>query len=93
MTPLQYTGPWQEGGDHIRHCEGRNYTCTCGYDDAVEKTITTQAAEIERLRGAFRAVDAQDWEYLEKQLGNGGQDRFWKAVFSDIRAALKEHKP
>jgi hypothetical protein len=31
--------------DHKKGCEGRTYTCTCGYDDA-------QAAEIARLREA-----------------------------------------
>jgi hypothetical protein len=33
--------------DHARGCTGREYACTCGYDDWV-------AAEIERLRVATR---------------------------------------
>lgn len=32
--------------DHARGCQGREYTCTCGYDDQ-------QADEIERLRAAL----------------------------------------
>jgi len=33
--------------DHARNCEGRNYTCTCGYDAAKD-------AELQRLRGAMK---------------------------------------
>lgn len=33
-------------GDHSRGCDGRNYVCSCGYDDRV-------ADEIERLRAAL----------------------------------------
>jgi hypothetical protein len=36
--------------DHQRGCAGRDYTCTCSYDDAVDNRIEAQAAEIERLR-------------------------------------------
>jgi hypothetical protein len=33
--------------DHARGCRGREYECTCGYDDAV-------TAEIERLRAVIK---------------------------------------
>lgn len=46
--------------DHERLCKGREYSCTCGYDekrdpllaDAAD-TLASQAAEIERLREAL----------------------------------------
>jgi hypothetical protein len=36
--------------DHGRGCEGRNYVCTCGYDDAIEARATAAEAENTRLR-------------------------------------------
>ena len=39
--------------DHARGCEGRCYTCTCGYDDRVDAALherDTLAAEVERLK-------------------------------------------
>lgn len=33
-------------------------------------------AEIERLRAPFRAVDAQDWDYIMSAVGWGGRARF-----------------
>lgn len=47
--------------DHKRGCDGRTYTCNCGYDDQVEQ-IADQAtdrlqalsAENERLESALR---------------------------------------
>jgi hypothetical protein len=35
--------------DHARGCQGREYTCTCGYDERV-------ADEIKRLRDALHAI-------------------------------------
>ena len=43
--------------DHARGCEGRTYSCTCGYDDARDDRIETQAREIERLREALRKIE------------------------------------
>lgn len=40
------------------------------------------------LRHPWRAVDGQDWEYLFSKLGYGGRDKFWRAVLSEMRAAL-----
>jgi hypothetical protein len=39
--------------DHARGCQGREYTCTCGYDERV-------ADEIKRLRDALHAIAATD---------------------------------
>lgn len=35
--------------DHDRGCEGRNYTCQCGYDDRMEDGITEAADRITEL--------------------------------------------
>ena len=34
--------------DHARGCEGRNYTCTCGYDDQVARPAPEYAGLVER---------------------------------------------
>lgn len=36
--------------DHARGCAGREYACTCGYDDEKD-------AEIERLRAALAVAE------------------------------------
>jgi hypothetical protein len=47
------------------------------------------AAEIDRLRRPFRAVDAQDWQYIASIIPDGGRGRFWKSVLAEIRVALE----
>jgi hypothetical protein len=52
--------------DHKKGCEGRTYTCTCGYDDAQAaenarlRERLTQA--IERLRDMLQGDDGQAWD-------------------------------
>jgi hypothetical protein len=36
--------------DHQRGCEGRTYTCTCGYDAALEARAEAAEAQVARLR-------------------------------------------
>lgn len=43
------------------------------------------AVAVERC---FRNVGADDWHYLLGKLGWGGRDRFWRAVFEELRPAL-----
>lgn len=38
------------GEDHARGCEGRSYTCTCGYDDARDAEIDRLRRELEEAR-------------------------------------------
>jgi hypothetical protein len=33
--------------DHAKGCEGRNYTCTCGYDTALSKRVAELEAALE----------------------------------------------
>lgn len=39
--------------DHARGCQGREYTCTCGYDERIATALSDQKAEIERLTKAL----------------------------------------
>lgn len=41
-TPEQVIAKIREAleGDHERLCQGREYTCTCGHDDAVHQALT-----------------------------------------------------
>jgi hypothetical protein len=52
--------------DHQRGRAGRDYTCTCGYDEVRDNRLEAQAAEIERLREALRFyADAKNWAYVK----------------------------
>ena len=49
--------------DHVRGCDGRHYSCDCGYERDLDGVLSeaaalieTQAAEMERLRGAHTEV-------------------------------------
>ena len=42
--------------DHERGCRGREYDCSCGYDDKRDPLMTEAAAEIERLRAALEEI-------------------------------------
>jgi hypothetical protein len=33
--------------DHARGCEGRQYTCSCGYDDRVDEALRQAAARLD----------------------------------------------
>lgn len=44
--------------------------------------------DAERLRKPWQAVDAMDWDFVIGALSDGGRGRFWKAVLTEMRAAL-----
>ena len=46
-------GQGQAGTDHARGCQGREYTCTCGYDDQVEARLSM----LERFHAAWVAYE------------------------------------
>lgn len=54
--------------DHARGCEGRNYSCTCGYDDAIAARIEALEAENERLRELLDAWLGLAREHLDTEL-------------------------
>jgi hypothetical protein len=73
--------------DHARGCEGREYTCTCGYDAAKD-------AEIERLREVIR--DTRSLVSEAAMVGFDYQDGDWpERLFlnqAKLSAALKGGK-
>lgn len=42
--------------DHERLCQGREYSCTCGYDAKRDPLLAEAAAKIERLRAALLKI-------------------------------------
>ncbi len=65
MTDLAQRLRDHASSDHTRGCQGRCYSCECGYDDKTEPLLVEAAAEIERLRAALKPfADAVD-EHLE----------------------------
>lgn len=78
-------------GDHLRGCEGRNYSCSCGYDETKDK-LATKAATL--LRTAVPGVSEWfDWpggsvehgELYLAQMVEGG-----KPVLVAVEAAGEE---
>lgn len=45
--------------DHARGCEGRTYSCSCGFDDRTFQTAEEAASEITRLQEALAAAEAR----------------------------------
>jgi len=82
--------------DHKRGCEGRNYTCICGYDDEIDllkeslqghiMTIGIQEDEIKRMRAIESAV--RRLAYVVRKSVNSGplsrdptsEAEAWRAV-------------
>jgi len=46
---------WRDD-DHERRCDGRNYTCSCGFDERSWHTAQEAASEIERLEKALETA-------------------------------------
>jgi hypothetical protein len=46
------------GEDHTRGCQGREYTCSCGFNDATDALFTEAASELSRLSEALRKAEA-----------------------------------
>ena len=42
-----------QNGDHERGCEGRTYTCSCGYDDRLQAAAWEAADHIASLEAAL----------------------------------------
>ena len=57
--------------DHERLCQGREYTCSCGYDDRRDPLMTEAADEITRLEARVAG--------LEKALSDAAEQMEWLA--------------
>ena len=53
------------------------------------KEIERRLNKLHRIEEIFCCADDQDWEYLLSRIGDGGRDRFWKSIITDLRPALK----
>jgi hypothetical protein len=67
--------------DHERLCQGREYSCTCGYDEKRDPLLAEAAAKIERLRAA-----------LEDVLSHTSYGDIPVTIYDNARAALAEEK-
>lgn len=69
------------GEDHARGCEGRSYTCTCGYDDARD-------AEIDRLRRELEEHQAAKWK--EKHVDTMNDMAALRIALEGVEAQLSD---
>jgi hypothetical protein len=68
--------------DHTRGCEGRNYSCSCGYDRQTETLMMIAAVEIDKLESMLYAQEDVAPLYAEiKRL---------RAVLTDLRDRARE---
>ena len=67
---------WKD--DHDRGCQGREYSCTCGFDEDVWKTAKEAADEIDQL--------TRELAEAERKLG----EEITKAMHAEARATLRE---
>lgn len=58
-------------GDHMRGCQGRCYSCECGYDGKTESLLIDAADEIDRLR----AENEKTWRNLAYSENDRGRLR------------------
>ena len=75
--------------DHERLCQGREYSCSCGYDDKRDPLLTEAAAEIERLRAALREYLGAD-DQLAKVMPERVSEGVIAAAIERVRAAKRE---
>lgn len=71
--------------DHARGCQGREYTCTCGYDDERDALIKTLVGALEAAKEVVNVA--------EKMTSCRSDDDFvWGAQkkIADALAAAKE---
>lgn len=82
--------------DHERLCQGREYTCTCGYDDTRDPLLVEAAKTIESLRDELAKVN-MDNDRLTRtnQAKREHRDKLLKATSKQaaeierLRAALR----
>lgn len=54
--------------DHARGCRGREYDCTCGYDERSAASAREAAAEITRLRAFITALEDGNMTFVCDEL-------------------------
>ena len=69
--------------DHDRGCHGREYSCSCGYDDQRDALLVEAADTIDRLRAALKEINR-----MANSLS--GPDLVLNSIAREARAALEE---
>jgi hypothetical protein len=68
--------------DHERLCQGRCYSCSCGYDDKRDPLLEEAADRIEKLEAALHRIS----------LGSQNSGTAKEDLGREARAALEERK-
>ena len=72
--------------DHERGCTGREYVCSCGYDNDIEAAIKKAAAEIDRLRKENEELKAALREDAERMKADQNAIDSLRLSLSEARA-------
>lgn len=75
--------------DHARGCEGRNYSCTCGYDDATADHIEALEGKVERLREVLSRWQYSGCPHCSGDCGSANPP-VTSCIMEETRAALGE---
>lgn len=83
--------------DHARGCEGRSYTCTCGYDAERDAALTALREENERLRTELADADAlikaQQHDFAANNIRNAEDAARATAAEARLAEAMKVMEP
>lgn len=75
-------------GDHERGCQGREYVCSCDYDETSWKTAEEAAAEIDRLRRELEEHQAAKWK--EKHVDTMNDMAALRIALEGVEAQLSD---
>lgn len=73
--------------DHSRGCQGREYTCSCGYDDQRDAEILRLRAEVERLTGDLKRANELVNAALDDYREARAEEREQAAQITDEKAS------
>lgn len=74
--------------DHARGCEGRNYSCTCGYDDDTANRIKALLTEREADKARIAELEAALGQ-VAKSTGCCDACECWRKLSAKARATLE----
>ncbi|MGX9443895.1 hypothetical protein ACWX0K_15135 [Nitrobacteraceae bacterium UC4446_H13] len=80
----------QASGDHVRGCQGRQYSCDCGYDIRGEGLLEQAATALTEARAEFERLNAQVDEALRSCLAEREGRLKAESELSALRARVRE---